>query len=173
MALVKCKECDHEISDKASTCPQCGAPQENKPKEIEEPKGPKQYSLGGLLMLIAFVWFIWSMINGVTETKTAVHDPIQQAINKLKLDFTWRTTTGNAFMEANFTINNKGSRAVKDIEITCRHSAKSGTFIDKNTRTIYDVVKANTTKTFEKFDMGLIRDQVESSSCKIIKLVVL
>lgn len=26
MALVKCKECGHEVSDKASTCPNCGCP---------------------------------------------------------------------------------------------------------------------------------------------------
>lgn len=26
MALVKCKECGHEVSDKASTCPNCGRP---------------------------------------------------------------------------------------------------------------------------------------------------
>lgn len=26
MALIKCRECFHEVSDKASTCPHCGAP---------------------------------------------------------------------------------------------------------------------------------------------------
>ena len=26
MALVKCLECGHQISDKASSCPSCGAP---------------------------------------------------------------------------------------------------------------------------------------------------
>lgn len=26
MALIKCTECEHTISDKAATCPQCGAP---------------------------------------------------------------------------------------------------------------------------------------------------
>lgn len=28
MALIKCKECGHEISDKASACPNCGCPME-------------------------------------------------------------------------------------------------------------------------------------------------
>ena len=31
MALIKCKECGHEISDKASTCPKCGCPIGNQP----------------------------------------------------------------------------------------------------------------------------------------------
>lgn len=30
MALTDCKECDHEISKKAETCPHCGAPQKRK-----------------------------------------------------------------------------------------------------------------------------------------------
>lgn len=30
MALIKCRECGNEISDKAISCPQCGAPQSMK-----------------------------------------------------------------------------------------------------------------------------------------------
>jgi len=30
MALIRCRECDHEISNKAKSCPNCGAPN-NKP----------------------------------------------------------------------------------------------------------------------------------------------
>jgi len=26
MALIKCRECNHEVSDKAEACPNCGAP---------------------------------------------------------------------------------------------------------------------------------------------------
>ncbi len=29
MALIKCPECDHEVSDKAKACPHCGCPIEN------------------------------------------------------------------------------------------------------------------------------------------------
>ena len=29
MALIKCKECGHDISDKATTCPKCGCPIDN------------------------------------------------------------------------------------------------------------------------------------------------
>ena len=37
MALIKCPECGKEISDKASNCPNCGCPIEQKSK-IEEPE---------------------------------------------------------------------------------------------------------------------------------------
>jgi hypothetical protein len=30
MAMIKCKECGYRISDKASTCPNCGMPQKKK-----------------------------------------------------------------------------------------------------------------------------------------------
>jgi hypothetical protein len=36
MALIKCYECEREISDKAPACPHCGAPKEALPPEIEE-----------------------------------------------------------------------------------------------------------------------------------------
>jgi hypothetical protein len=36
MALIKCYECEKEISDKAPACPHCGAPKEEQPPQIEE-----------------------------------------------------------------------------------------------------------------------------------------
>jgi hypothetical protein len=36
MALIKCYECEKEISDKAAACPHCGAPKEEQPPQIEE-----------------------------------------------------------------------------------------------------------------------------------------
>lgn len=38
MALIKCEDCGKEISDKAPTCPQCGAPQEATVQPIAEPQ---------------------------------------------------------------------------------------------------------------------------------------
>jgi hypothetical protein len=34
MALIKCKECGHEISDEAISCPNCGKPQKDKPLAV-------------------------------------------------------------------------------------------------------------------------------------------
>jgi uncharacterized membrane protein YvbJ len=45
MALIKCTECDNEVSDKASACPKCGAPiekvQEQKSVEAEKKSRPQ------------------------------------------------------------------------------------------------------------------------------------
>jgi len=44
MALIKCYECEKEISDKAPACPHCGAPKQEQetPEPIIEEKAPEQ-----------------------------------------------------------------------------------------------------------------------------------
>lgn len=64
MALIKCQECEKEISDKAATCPGCGAPVSNItqaiPDEIpeESPNANSSINLeavGFAIILGAFV----------------------------------------------------------------------------------------------------------------------
>lgn len=40
MALISCEECHKKISDKASSCPSCGAPQQANSSPISSPKTP-------------------------------------------------------------------------------------------------------------------------------------
>jgi hypothetical protein len=70
-------------------------------------------------------------------------------------------------MIADILIENQSNHDIKDIKVTCTHFAKSGTIIDSNTRTIYDVVKAKSKKKFRKFNMGLIHSQAERSAVEI------
>ncbi|MCU1717940.1 hypothetical protein NTD81_12510 [Pseudomonas sp. 5P_3.1_Bac2] len=60
MALKNCKECKSLVSKKADKCPTCGAPQ-----------GPKHYSLGKLIALVLFGFFIYSLINNDSSTNRA------------------------------------------------------------------------------------------------------
>ena len=73
-------------------------------------------------------------------------------------------------MFANFTVINNGYADVKDLVIECVHSGPSGTRVDSNTRTIYDVVPGRGRKKFNGFNMGFIHSQAVASSCKIISL---
>ena len=41
MALIKCYECEKEISDQAPACPHCGAPKEEQPPQAEEVEIPE------------------------------------------------------------------------------------------------------------------------------------
>ena len=90
----------------------------------------------------------------------------------MKLSFHWSKGGFGNVMEADFAVTNNSNYAVKDIEINCEHFAKSGTNIDSNKRTIYDVVPAHSTKKFPHFNMGFIQSQAASSKCSITDLSV-
>jgi hypothetical protein len=95
-------------------------------------------------------------------------DPHLAALQNTKLEkFSWYKDGFGSVMIANFTIRNDGDVAVKDIEIQCVHSAPSGTVIDQNTRTIYDLIPAHKTRTFRNFNMGFIDSQASRSNCQI------
>ena len=52
MALIKCKECGHDVSDKASACPNCGCPIGNVDKQPEKTKTLLWLLVVALLCLI-------------------------------------------------------------------------------------------------------------------------
>lgn len=52
MALIKCKECGHEVSDKASACPNCGCPITKETIVSEEPVKKSKGKLWFLLVLL-------------------------------------------------------------------------------------------------------------------------
>lgn len=60
MALIKCKECGHEVSDKASMCPNCGCPIESlgaaqEDVMYEEPKKKKGWIWALIVALLCLV----------------------------------------------------------------------------------------------------------------------
>ena len=75
-------------------------------------------------------------------------------------------------MLADFTVKNNSIYSIKDFKIECSHYAKSGTLIDTNERTVYDVVPAHAKKKFPEFNMGFIQSQAASSRCDITDLTV-
>ena len=86
------------------------------------------------------------------------------------LDFTWSKGGFENVMVATFRISNKSEYSIKDIEIACTDSANSGTVIDSNTRTLYEIVKPGQTRRFPNVNMGLIHSQASQSSCRISDL---
>jgi hypothetical protein len=74
-------------------------------------------------------------------------------------------------MTADFSLNNGNSFDVKDVEIRCDHTAPSGTRIDSNTRTIYEVFRANAARQLKDFNMGFIHEQAAETSCRVVSVV--
>ena len=167
MALKKCKECGEEISKKAEKCPKCGSPQKKKTSLFT-------WLISILVIFWAFGYFSETPETGTTSTSASKRtlSPKQAAIKNVELDFSWSKDGLGNIMEADFIIKNNSKYQIKDIEITCTHYAKSGTRIDENKRTIYDVVPAKGRKSIKKFNMGFMHTQAEKTSCVITDLKV-
>jgi hypothetical protein len=121
--------------------------------------------------------------GGTTPTGTtsagpaAVTDPAAEAREAKRAKYetakTSATLTLNSWHKDGFdnvmmvdvTIANGVETPLKDIELTCISSAPSGTKIDRNVRTIYEIVK--TKRRFRDFNMGFIAPQATTTSCEI------
>lgn len=90
----------------------------------------------------------------------------------VKLDYEWNKGGFGNVMEADFKFTNASKWIVKDLEVTCVHTAPSGSEIDRNTRTIYETIPAGGTKRVRKFNMGFIHSQAQSSACSVTDLVL-
>lgn len=173
--LMACRSCRAPISKKAVSCPHCGALAKKKTS-----------ALTWIVAVIAGLWLIGFIANlsnspgtgspsvaGTSAAPAPRLSPLEQAKASTELvDFGWKTTAGGSLMQADFTIRNSGTVAVKDIEIHCTHFGPSGTRIDSNTRTIYEIVGSGKTRTFKNFDMGFIHSQAAKTSCVIKSLSI-
>jgi RNA polymerase subunit RPABC4/transcription elongation factor Spt4 len=168
VALKPCKECGREISTEAKACPHCGK---------TSPTGAKTSWLaaGCLIIIILFIVGIISIsndsTNGARSSSPTPSSRRELALQQVKLDFTWHKDGFENVMIATFTIKNPTTFTIKDIEITCEHSGPSGTKIDSNVRTIYEVFPPKKTRRIVDFNMGFIHSQATSSSCAITDLV--
>jgi uncharacterized membrane protein YvbJ len=62
MALIKCKECGHEISDEALACPNCGKPQKNKPVATSLSKQITAYFVSFFLPPFG-LYYVWKYLR--------------------------------------------------------------------------------------------------------------
>lgn len=75
MALINCSECGKEISDKATTCPNCGAPTKKDTVYVERPAGqikpqPKKKSNKGVIIgIVIAVILLIGLFGGSEESE--------------------------------------------------------------------------------------------------------
>lgn len=78
---------------------------------------------------------------------------------------------GNVLV-VDITLRNDALSNLKDFQITCESKGHSGTVVDSNTRTLYEVVDARSTRTFRKVNMGLLHSQAASTHCTVDQAAV-
>jgi phage-related protein len=122
--------------------------------------------------------FFGLLAVGTSDTGTSIkteqaNDPKIEALADLQVKkLSWYKGGFDSSMLVNITLVNNGTRDVKDIELTCEHYSNSGTKIDSNTRTIYEIIPAGKTKTIKDFNMGFIHSQARKTNCKLTDLTV-
>jgi hypothetical protein len=155
--FMKCSSCGKEILKSEKRCPNCG-------------KKLKSLTLVHWIGITIGGLFVIGFFNSPQNTHRSEIKPVslkQEILKEIKLSYNWQKTAFGAVMEANFTIINNSDFSFKDIEIECDHYAKSGTKIDSNNRTIYEIFEAKTSKSYPNFNMGFIHEQANTSTCFI------
>src|SRR3984893_6941382 len=127
-----------------------------------------------LLKIVFGLIILGIIINVITEKNSPTSSTATQGtsgapsresiLRKIRIDnFNWYKGGFDNIMLADFVFKNDNDFPVKDLTVECIHSAPSGTKIDENTRTIYEVFPAKGTKSILTFNMGFIHSQAERS----------
>lgn len=166
----ECSACKKSFLKSENVCPQCGS----KRKKFST----IQIGVGIIASLFLIGWLNSPKEDGVTSSASVNQEqkkPQSQAelkeiiASQVALDYTWKKGGFGSIMEADFRVKNNSDHSIKDIEIQCNHYAKSGTKVDSNSRTMYDVIGPNSIQSYQDFNMGFIHDQANTTSCLVKK----
>lgn len=90
------------------------------------------------------------------------------ASDRLKISGqSWRTGGFDTIGMMTFTVSNENPYSVKDISISCDFYGNSGTLLGSRSHTVYEIVKANTKRTFKAVNIGFIPPQSARGGCSI------
>jgi hypothetical protein len=81
--------------------------------------------------------------------------------------FSWKKESFGTIMMATFLLRNYNPMPMKDIEVTCSSSGPSGSIIDTNSRTIFDVVQQKSYLQVDNLNMGFIRSEAVDTTCRV------
>lgn len=128
------------------------------------------WTVAVLLGFGTFGGLVGMSTSGHSGGNSSAGDPKDILLRDVKLDFRWSKEGFGNVMVADFTVTNPTQFAFKDFKIKCTHYAPSGTEIDHNTRTIYEIVEPKSEKVIRQMNMGLIHSQAARSACEITDL---
>jgi hypothetical protein len=185
MPLIPCPDCGTEVSDRAPACPKCGrpiapplmpppAPAQVVVTQAPPPKKKTSPAAWGCLVLILLGIFGAILSEGrkgpgaSSSSSPAAPDAREVALSKLRLSFDWKLGGFDNVILATFTVKNGNDFDVKDLRVRCEAFGKSGTRIDRNTRTVFDVVKAKGTKKLPEMNLGFVNSQAAKLACDIV-----
>lgn len=101
--------------------------------------------IGFLVIAVISIIFGNNSKNATSSSTGGTTPPIvdtkQLALSETTLTYHWHKGGFDSVMIADFVIKNNSAYSFKDFEIKCTDYAPSGTLIDSNDRTIYDLAR--------------------------------
>lgn len=82
-------------------------------------------------------------------------------------NLSWQKSGFGAIGLVTLTVDNMNDFGVKDIVIECSFSAPSGTKVGDSSKTIYETIKPNGSRTFKEFNIGFIHSQAQRGGCSV------
>jgi hypothetical protein len=82
-------------------------------------------------------------------------------------NFSWQKEGFGTIMKASFLLHNDNPMPLKDIQITCYSSGPSGSIIDTNSRTVFEVVRQRSFLQVDDMSMGFIRSEAVKTKCVV------
>jgi len=147
MALTKCKECNHEISDQAQSCPNCGAPQKPKSKGV---------GLGGWILILFVGWVIYQVATvdvgrttSPSSTASTSASTVPPPTGPLLEVQSWRCEKEYSYIFVRGEVKNIASQPLKNILAVGEFRTKSGELVKSETALLeYNPILAGQTSPF-------------------------
>jgi len=79
----------------------------------------------------------------------------------------WHKDGFGTIMTASFVVHNDNRVSLRDIEVTCSSTGPSGSIIDTNARTVFEVVRDRSYLQVDKMNMGFIRAEATETKCRV------
>ena len=120
MALIKCKECGHEISKQAKICPSCGAKNHTTPKLVK---------VCFVLLCSFFIWSIFSTpsISPSYEATLVNVNPVE--IAPLLEVLSWNCSKEHGYAVVTGEVKNISGISLRNVMAVATHRTKDGTFV--------------------------------------------
>lgn len=134
VALIKCGECGHEVSDKAAACPQCGAPVAQIAAAVTAAGKKKPSFVAGIASLVVLVGLLSMCMGGNDKSKSSEAADKQCASDDLQCR--GRKLVGAATVYCKDPIEHLASHSVRWTDGTFEHRFSESRWADKAKGTI-------------------------------------
>lgn len=79
----------------------------------------------------------------------------------------WSKTGFGVVGVVTVTVENQNSFSVKDVKLGCDFTGNSGTKLHSASKTVYETLKPNSTRTFKQVNIGFIPEQAARGGCSV------